>query len=181
MSIQPSLKEYLGFHRYINVTFMFIKVQNISREFANVMVKRNWCIPYLISRKLRAPSSARHFSQPFIQQVIDIIDPYLIQTIILRIYHSYGDCQSFLSFPALLQQFLPNHDNSLQLCAYTEQEQSKKARMLVKGRNTQRQLNKIRPSTASVSHRGEHRPVTNCHHPSTSLHMAVYVTLQLVL
>ena len=95
-------------HRYINVTFMFTKVQNISREFANVRVKRNWCIPYLISRKLRAPSSARNFCQPFIQQVIDIIDPYLIQTIILRIYHSYGDCQSFLSFPAPLQQFLPS-------------------------------------------------------------------------
>ena len=90
MSIQPCLKEYLGFHRYINMTFMFTKVQNISREFANVRVKRNWCIPYLVSRKLRAPSSARLFYQPFIQQVIDIIDPYLIQTIILRIYHSYS-------------------------------------------------------------------------------------------
>ncbi len=183
MSIQPCLKEYLRFHRYINMTFMFTKVQNISRKFANVRVKRNWCIPYLISRKLRAPSSARHFCQPFIQQVIGIIDPYLIQTIILRIYYSYGDCQSFLSFPAPLQQFLPNHDNSLQLCALHTQSKGmgKKARMLVKDRNTQRQLNKIRPSTASVSHRGEHWTVTNCHHPSTSLHMAVYVTLQLVL
>ena len=37
----------------------------------------------------------------------------------------------------------------------TDQEQSKKARMLVKGRNTQRHINKIRPNAASVSHRGE--------------------------
>ena len=125
MSIQPCLNEYLGFHRYINVTLIFTKVQNISREFANVRVKRNRCIPYLISRMLRAPSSARNFCQPFIQQVIDIIGPYLIQTIILRIYHSYGDCQSFLSFPAPLQKFLPNHDNSLQLCALRTQSKSR--------------------------------------------------------
>ena len=50
------------------------------------------------------------------RQVIDIIDPYLIQTIILRIYHGYGDGQSFLSCPAPLQKFFTNHDNSLQLC-----------------------------------------------------------------
>ena len=38
---------------------------------------------------------------------------------------------------------------------FTDQEQSKKARMLVKGRNTQRHINKICPNTASVSHRVE--------------------------
>ena len=55
----------------------------------------------------------------FIQQrqVNDIIDPYLIQTIILRIYHDYGDGQSFISCPAPLQKLLTNNYNSLQLCA----------------------------------------------------------------
>ena len=55
----------------------------------------------------------------FIQQrhLNDIIDPYLIQTIILRIYHDYGDGQSFISCPAPLQKLLTNNYNSLQLCA----------------------------------------------------------------
>ena len=117
--IQLCLKEYLSFHIYLNMTFVFTKVQNISMEFANARVKRNWCTPYLISRKLGAPSSVRHCSQHFIQQrqTIDTIDPYQIQPIILRIYHGYGDGQSFLSCAAPFQNFLTNHDNSLQLCA----------------------------------------------------------------
>ena len=41
----------------------------------------------------------------------------LIQTIILRIYHNYGDGQSFISCPAPLQKLLTNNYNSLQLCA----------------------------------------------------------------
>ena len=51
---------------------------------------------------------------------------------------------------------------------FTDQEQSKKAKMLVKGRNTQRQINKIRPNTALVSHRGEQlQIVIILVHPST--------------
>ena len=116
--IQLCLKEYLRFHRYLDTTYMFTKVQNINMEFANVRVKRNWCTPYLISRKLAVPSSGMHFSQHIVhqRQVFEIIDPFLIQPIILRIYHGYGDGQSFLSCPAPLLKFLPNHDNSLQLC-----------------------------------------------------------------
>ena len=34
---------------------------------------------------------------------------------------------------------------------FTDHEQSKKARMLVKGKNKQRQINKIRPNTESQS------------------------------
>ena len=41
---------------------------------------------------------------------------HLAVLIILRIYHGYGDGQSFLSCPAPLQKFFTNHDNSLQLC-----------------------------------------------------------------
>ena len=50
----------------------------------------------------------------------------------------------------------------------TDQEQSKKARMLVKGRNTQRHINKICPNTASVSHRVEQLQIVIIpEHPST--------------
>ena len=41
MLIQLCLKEYLRFHKYLDTTYMFTKVQNINMEFANVRVKRN--------------------------------------------------------------------------------------------------------------------------------------------
>ena len=151
-------------------------------EFANVGVKRNWCTPYLISRKLGAPSSGRHFSQHFIhqRQVIDVIDPYLIQPIILRIYHGCGDGHIFFSCPAPLQKFLTIRDNSLQLCALRimisrAEQESENASIGQKYTKTNKQ------NTPKYSFS---QPVTNCHHPSASLHnvhMAVYVTLQFVL
>ena len=116
--IQLCLKEYLRFHRYLDTTYMFTKVQNINMEFANVRVKRNWCTPYLISRKLAVPSSGMHFSQHIVhqRQVFEIIDPFLIQPIILLENLPWLWWRPVLFILPCTIAKVPSNDKYLQLC-----------------------------------------------------------------
>ena len=130
MLIQLCLKEYLRFHRYLNTTCMFTKVQNINMEFANVRVKRNWCTPYLISRKLAVPSSGMHFSQHIVhqRQVFEIIDPFLIQPIIPIIYNGCGVTSHFYPALHIFAIFFQIIIDSLQSCALFIKTSQRKSR-----------------------------------------------------
>ena len=65
------------------MTCIFTKVQNISSEFANVRVQKKLMHALPDFKKAESAIWRQAFQSHFIQQrqVIDIIDPYLIQPI----------------------------------------------------------------------------------------------------